>query len=305
MQDLTLGQSDISSSRLIYGCMRITGDGSDDARKHGREALLAAYEAGYTHFDHADIYGGGACEELHGELFKDEPGLREGTFLTSKCGIRGRNRPNEGDPGRYDFSKEYILAQVEGSLKRLGVETLDCLLLHRPDYLFHPEEVAEAFSELQSEGKVLHFGVSNFRPSQVSLLQSSITVPLIMHQVEINIHRIASLEDGVLDQCLEIGITPTAWCPLGGVVYKAWESKFTPEDEARIAAEFARQSAHYGVEPWQIMLAWLLILPSGVAPIIGSTTPERIEASVRALELEYSREDFYRLLEARNGRAVP
>lgn len=305
MQDLTLGQSNATSSRLIYGCMRINGDGSPDARKHGRAALLAAYKAGYTHFDHADIYGGGACEELHGELFKDQPELRERTFLTSKCGIRGRDKPNAGDPARYDFSKAYILTQVEGSLKRLGVETLDALLLHRPDYLFHPDEVAEAFAELRSAGKVVHFGVSNFRPSQVSLLQSALPVPLIMHQVEINIHRIASLEDGALDQCLEIGITPTAWCPLGGVAYKAWGSSFTPEDEERIAIEFKRQAEHYGVEPWVIMLAWLLILPSAVAPIIGSTTPERIRASLQALELEYSREDFYRLLEARNGKAVP
>ncbi|MEX2382160.1 MAG: aldo/keto reductase [Opitutales bacterium] len=305
MQLVTLGKSTVTSSRLIYGCMRICGDGSTEARKKGCQALLAAYEAGYTHFDHADIYGKGICEELHGELFKEEPALRERTFLTSKCGIRAADTPNKGDPARYDFSKSYILNQVDRSLKRLGVETLDTLLLHRPDYLFHPEEVAAAFSELLEAGKARHFGVSNFRPSQVSLLQSACPMPLLMHQVEINIHRVAALEDGTLDQCLEHGITPTAWCPLGGVAYPAWGNTFTPEDETRVAAELKRQAEFYGIEPWQVMIAWLLVLPSGVAPIIGSTTPERIAAAVACLEIEYSREDFYRLLEARNGRAAP
>ncbi len=305
MQSITLGKSGLSSSRLIYGCMRIIGDGSPEARKKGRLALLAAYEAGYTHFDHANIYGKGACEHLHGELLKEQPGLRQRTLITSKCGIRSRNQPEEGDPARYDFRKSYILEEVEGSLKRLGVETLDLLLLHRPDYLFHPAEVAEAFSELLSSGKVAQFGVSNFRPSQLSLLQSACPMPLVMHQVEINIHRIASLEDGTLDQCLELGITPSAWCPLGGVAYRAWGNTFNPADEKRIADELANQARKYGVEPWQVILAWLLILPAGVAPILGSTNPERIAAGLKSLDIDYTREDFYRLLEARNGRSIP
>lgn len=305
MQSITLGKSSVPSSRLIYGCMRICGDGSPEARKKGRQALLAAYEAGYTHFDHADIYGQGACEQLHGELLREQPALREQTFLTSKCGIRFADTPNKGDPSRYDFRRNYILTQVDESLKRLGVETLDALLLHRPDYLFHPEEVAAAFTELQEAGKVRYFGVSNFRPSQVSLLQSACPMPLLMHQVEINIHRIAALEDGTLDQCLERGITPTAWCPLGGVAYPAWGNTFSPEDEKRVAAELERQANHYGVEAWQVIIAWLLLLPSKVAPIIGSTTPRRISAAIKCLDLNYSREDFYRLLEARNGYPAP
>lgn len=305
MQNLPLGPDRVLSSRLIYGCMRLCGDGGAEARQKGRQALLSAYEAGYTHFDHADIYAKGACEELHGELLRDEPALRERTFLTSKCGIRFADTPRAGDPARYDFSKDYILSQVEGSLKRLRVESLDALLLHRPDYLFHPEEVAAAFAELRTAGKVRYYGVSNFRPSQLSLLQSVSPVPLIMHQVEINIHRIAALEDGTLDQCLERGIAPTAWCPLGGVAYPAWGNTFTPEDETRVAAELDRQSRHYGVEPWQVAIAWLLVLPSKVAPIIGSTNPARILAAVKCLDIDYSREDFYRLLQARHGQAVP
>jgi len=305
MQTITLGTSSATSSRLIYGCMRIAGDGTADSREKGRSALLAAYDAGYTHFDHADIYGDGSCEEIHGCRIREKPTLRDRTFLTSKCGIRRANQPSPGAPGRYDFSKSYIIRQTEESLRRLRTDFLDCLLLHRPDYLFHPEEVAAAFSELLRSGKVRHFGVSNFRPSQLSLLQFACPMPLLMHQIEINIHRIAPLEDGTLDQCLERNISPSAWCPLGGVAYPAWWNTFTPEDDKRIAAELKLQSALYQVEPWQIILAWLLILPSKVLPIIGSTTPARIAAATAALEVPYTRESFYRLLEARNGKPVP
>jgi predicted oxidoreductase len=302
MQTLSLGSSALESTRLIYGCMRIVGDGSPEAHANGRKALLAAYEAGYNHFDHANIYGRGACESLHGKLFKELPELRARSIVTTKCGIRPSR---DGSTGLYDFSREHILAEAEASLKRLGIDAIDVLLLHRPDYLFHPDEVAGAFSELLATGKVRHFGISNFRPSQVSLLQSACPMPLLMHQVEINIHRIAALTDGTLDQCLEFGITPTAWCPLGGVAYPAWGNTFKPEDETRIQTALAGQAAAHGVEPWQIILAWLLRLPSNVAPIIGSTQPERIASAVKALEIPYSRDEFYLLLEARNGHRVP
>lgn len=305
MQTLPLGPSGLSSSRLIYGCMRISGDGTAAARARGREALLSAYEAGYTHFDHANIYGRGQCESIHGELFREMPHLREQTLLTSKCGIRFAGDPTPEDPARYDFRYEHILHEVEGSLRRLQTDHLEVLLLHRPDYLLHPDEVCRAFCDLHSSGKVRWFGVSNFRPSQVALLQSALPFPLVCHQVEINLHHIRPLEDGTLDQCLELGLTPTAWCPLGAVAYPAWGNTFTASDEARLREELLRQAAKYDSEPWLIALAWILRLPSQVAPILGSTTPERIARSVDALSLAYSREDFYRLLEARNGHKVP
>ena len=298
MEYLSIGTSGLSSSRLVHGCMRIAGDNTTESREKGKRAVGAAIDAGINHFDHADIYGGGKCEELFSEVLKGSPGLREKIIITSKCGIRG-------NPSRYDFSPDYILKSVDGSLSRLGTDYLDILLLHRPDYLFRAEDVAGAFSELQRSGKVRHFGVSNFRPSQVSLLQSFCPMPLITNQVEINIHNIESLENGVLDQCQELEIAPQAWCPLGGVAYPAWGNTFTAEDEKRVEQEFGRQAQKYGVDGWVIALAWLLIHPSGIFPIIGTTTPARIEASVRALELDYSREDWYLLLEARNGRKVP
>lgn len=305
MKHIRLGASELESSRLVYGCMRIAGDGSPGARERGRRALQAALEAGYNHFDHADLYGGGACEALFGDWLRAEPGLRDRLVITSKCGIRLPDEPETGDPKRYDFSFEHIVRSVERSLERLGTDHLDLLLLHRPDYLFNAAEVATAFESLAENGMVRHFGVSNFTPSQVELLQAQCDSPLLVNQVEINLHRLNALEDGTLDQCQRHRISPQAWCPLGGVAYPAWGSTLTPADEQRIAQELERQAERYDAEPWLVVLAWLLKHPAGILPIVGSTTPERIAAAPRALTLDYRREDWYRLLEARRGQPVP
>jgi len=296
---------ELNSSRLIYGCMRIAGNNSAEDRAKGKLALRAAIDAGYTHFDHADIYGGGHCETLFAEVLQESPELREQLLITSKAGIRPANEANPHAPTRYDFSEGYLLNSVDGILKRLNIDCLDMFLLHRPDYLFNPHEVAETFALLKASGKVKHFGVSNFKPSQLSLLQSALPMPLLVNQVEINIHNIDTLLDGTLDQCQEIGITPIAWCPLGGVAYSAWGNTFSASDEQRIESELGLQAKQYQCEPWQVILAWILKHPANICPIIGSTTPERIIAAKKALELNYSREDWYRLLEARNGVCVP
>ncbi len=305
MQTISLGKSELKSSRLVYGCMRTTGDNTPAARLEGMKALEAAVAAGYNHFDHADIYARGESESLFGEFLGASPGLRDELIITSKCGIRFAGQPEADDPQRYDFSYQYIVNSVEGSLERLGIDYLDLLLLHRPDYLFNAAEVATALETLLENGMVRHFGVSNFSPSQVKLLQSQCRAPLLVNQVEINIHNIDALLDGTLDQCQQKRITPQAWCPLGGVVYPAWGSTFSKADEARISDEFARQAQIYEAKPWLIMLAWLLKHPAGIVPIIGSTTPSRILEAVKSLAIDYSREDWYRLLEARNGHPVP
>ncbi len=282
--------------------MRIAGDNSAQDKAKGKLAIRAALDAGYTHFDHADIYGDSHCESLFGELLtelkKETPAIREQLIITSKAGIRR-------DPQRYDFAKNYIINSVESSLQRLNTDYLDMFLLHRPDYLFNAEDVAETFMQLQSSGKVKHFGVSNFSPSQVSLLQSALDEPLLVNQIEVNIHNITSLTDGTLDQCQQLGITPIAWCPLGGVAYPAWGNTFSTADEQRIEIELAQQAKKYNCLPWQLILAWLLKHPANISPIIGSTTPERIIAAKQALTIAYSHADWYRLLEARNGYAQP
>jgi predicted oxidoreductase len=302
MKNITYKKTNLNSSRLIYGCMRIAGDNSVQDKTKGKLAIRAALDAGYTHFDHADIYGDGHCESLFGELLtelkKETPTLRDQLIITSKAGIRA-------DPKRYDFSAEYLISSVDNSLKRLNTDYLDLFLLHRPDYLFNAEDVAQTFMKLKASGKVNHFGVSNFSPSQVSLLQSALDEPLVVNQIEINIHNINSLTDGTLDQCQQLGITPIAWCPLGGVAYSAWGNTFSNADEQRIEIELAEQAEKYNCLPWQLILAWLLKHPANISPIIGSTTPERIVAAKQALTIEYSHADWYRLLEARNGYEQP
>jgi len=301
----TIKNTAIYSSRLIYGCMRICGDNSLEDKSKGKRAIHSAIEAGYNHFDHADIYGAGQSELLFGEILKTSASLRDDMFITSKAGIRPKKNDSDYAPTLYDFSKQYILDSVDASLSRLGIEQLDMFLLHRPDYLMNAQEVADAFDVLQASGKVKHFGVSNFKPSQVNLLRSRMSMPLAVNQVEINIHNISTLLDGTLDQCQQHEITPIAWCPLGGVAYPAWGNTFTIDDEQRIKTELAQQAKQYQCEPWIVILAWLLKHPADIFPIIGSTAPERIIAAKQALELNYSREDWYRLLEARNGVSVP
>ena len=273
--------------------MRIAED-----RAKGKRAIRAAVDAGYTLFDHADIYGDGHCETLFGEVLRESPGLRDNILIQGKCGVRW-------NPSHYDLSGDYIVASVEDSLARLGIETLDLLLLHRPDYLMNAAEVADAFESLQASGKVAHFGVSNFSTSLFDLLQSAVAEPLLINQVEINIHNTEALDNGVLDQCQRLQITPQAWCPVAGVAYRAWGNTFSEEDEARIHAELERQSEKYSEDATIVVLAWLLRHPARISPIIGSTTPERIVAANAALDIDYRREDWYRLLEARNGKSVP
>ena len=309
MQKITISSSNLDSSRLVYGCMRIAGNNSQQDKNKGKLAIRAAIDAGYNHFDHADIYGAGECESLFGEvvleLSKQSTAFRDNLIITSKAGIRAANNPSDGLPGRYDFSKEYLLKSVDESLKRLNLDYLDIFLLHRPDYLFNADEVAETFEILKTLGKVNHFGVSNFKPSQVDLLNSVLPMPLVVNQIEINIHNINSLLDGTLDQCQQQHISPLAWCPLGGVVYPAWNNTFSNEQEVTIRNELKRQADNYHCTEELIILAWLLKHPSNILPIIGSTNPKRIQHATNVFNLNYTREDWYSLLEARNGSPVP
>ena len=271
----------------------------------GNAAIRAALDAGYVQFDHADIYGGGECEALFGRFLRDNPGVRDRIVIISKCGIRLAGDPDPDSPKRYDFSAPYLVNSVEGSLARLGVDHLDMLLLHRPDYLMHADEIAEAFDALSARGKVGRFGVSNFSTTQVDLLQSRLREPLCANQLEINIRNLSALTDGTLDQCQQRGMTPQAWSPLSGVVHTGWGDALTAEVKARVGAEIDRQASKYACADWVLMLAWLLSHPAGISPIVGSTSPERIRAATGALSIDYQRDDWYRLLEARTGSPVP
>ncbi|HEY0868542.1 MAG TPA: aldo/keto reductase, partial [Fimbriimonas sp.] len=221
MKTQRIENTDLVVSRLSYGCMRIAGtwnpnEITPEREEAGQKSVLAAYEAGYTLFDHADIYCAGGCESIFGRVLKKAPSMRKEIVIATKCGIRFPGEPHPNSPHRYDFSKKHILESCDKSLERLGIETIDIYQLHRPDLLMDPTEVAEAFDVLHRAGKVRYFGVSNFMPSFVTALQSALPYRLVVNQVEIHLGRLDCFVDGTLDQCLAEKITPLSWSPLGG-----------------------------------------------------------------------------------------
>ena len=314
MRTQTIGKSDLVSTRLAYGCMRIAGGWAPqkvtaENRAVGRKAVLAAYEAGYRLFDHADIYCRGVCESLFGEVLREAPGMRREILIATKCGVRFAGDPKADSPQRYDFAAEHIVRSAEGSLKRLGVETIDLYQLHRPDYLMDPAEVAGAFEKLRRQGKVRWFGVSNFLPSRMTALQSACPMPLVVNQVEISLAHLDCLADGTLDQCLAEKITPLAWSPVArGLV--ADGGRVDPKHPKREGLEalvtlLDATAKKYGTTRSALSLAWLLKHPSRIIPLVGSTHPDRIRAAVKADEVELSREDWYGLFLAARMAPLP
>lgn len=313
MNTLPIGTSSLVGSRLAYGCWRIAGGTPAELtpaqEAAGRSAVIAAYEAGYTLFDHADIYGRGAAERLFGQALKQVSGMRERAIVATKCGILPKGFPDPASPARWDFSAAHIVAACEGSLKRMDIETIDLLMLHRPDYLADPEEIARAFSQLKGSGKVRFFGLSNFRPSLAALIQTACGFPLVAHQVEISLAKLDALTDGTLDQCLLNRMTPMAWSPLAAGLLGDGASYLLPAQQtyrtAPITAVLDAIAEAHGVSRTVIALAWLLKHPSKIVPIIGSTKPERIREAVAATQIELGRDDWYRLLEAATGQPLP
>ena len=317
MNTQPLGQSPFSSTRLAYGCMRLPGTWNPaeiDATRRQRAfaALTAAFDAGYTLFDHADIYCRGACESLFGDFLRDTPSLRRGVgsafLIATKCGIRFPDDP-AGAPHRYDFSARHILWSADQSLQRLGVDTIEIYQLHRPDLLMDPHEIAGAFDTLRQSGKVRAFGVSNFSPSFVTTLQSALPFPLLVNQVEIHLGRLDCLVDGTLDQCLERHITPLAWSPLGGGFLgtggTVWDKHPNRENLLKLQTAVDEMAAKHSVSRTVLSLAWLLKHPSKIIPIVGSANPEHIRDAVNADAVNLSREDWYRLLLAARGKPLP
>ena len=316
MRTIALGDSTLLGSRLAYGCWRLvnTWDPSrvtDDAIVAGERAVLAAYEAGYTVFDNADIYCHGVCETVFGRAMRNVRGMRERVVVVTKCGIRFAGDPVPDAPGRYDFSADYIARSIEGSLRRLQVDHVDLLLLHRPDYLMNPSEVARAFNALRQQGKVREFGVSNFRPSQVAALQRACPMKLLVNQVEVHLGKLDALEDGTLDQCLAEGITPMSWSPLGGGLLAEGpanafaDSPLLRNVQAGLVETLDAVAREVGASRATVALAWLLKHPAGIMPVVGSINAQRIQDATRADVLELSREQWYRILIAARGEPLP
>ena len=313
MDSIPLGQSDLVSSRLAYGCWRLGGSTeiaeiTEEGAMHGGAAVVAAYDAGFTLFDLADVYCDGICETIVGQVLAQVAGMREKILIATKCGIRKKGEPYTDSPYRYDFSGEHIVKSCEDSLRRLGIETIDLFQLHRPDYLCDPVEVAEAFSKLKAQGKAREFGVSNFRPAQFSLLQKFCPMPLLVNQVEISLASLDCFHNGTLDHCLMENITPLAWSPLDGgrLGSVAKSTKAAPHPvQMKLLEALDAIGEERGTSRTAIALAWLLKHPSRIVPIIGATNPDNIREAVKSTEITLTREEWYRLLEAARGDRLP
>lgn len=300
MQEL----SALLTAPIAYGCMRISGvwqacQVTDEMRRAGISDVMTAFEAGYRVFDHADIYGQGECERIFGQALRENPGIREEMVIATKCGIRFAGEPEPGLPGRYDFSREHIIASCDGSLERLGVDCIDLYQLHRPDLLMDPVEVVDALLSLVEAGKIRWIGVSNFLPSTLALLQSALGEKIVTHQFELSLVHREPLFDGTLDQCQQIKVVPMAWGPLaGGRIFST-----DPKDE--LSHALAKIATKHEATVGQVALAWIMRHPAGVMPVIGATDPARIWECIHATQLELTRGDWYTLLVAAQGHAMP
>lgn len=296
MKMMNIGTSNLQASEVSLGCMRISKmtDQAVDT------LIRTAWEAGINFYDHADIYGGGKSEEVFARSVARLGLKREQLILQSKCGIR---------KGFFDFSKEHILNSVDGILRRLQTDYLDILLLHRPDTLIEPEEVADAFSTVHRAGKVRHFGVSNHNPSQIELLQASMQQKLQANQLQFSMTNTGMLDHGlnvnmqiprsidrdgsILDYCRLKKITVQAWSPFQ---FGFFEGAFLdnpkfPELNKAIDA----MAKAYGVSNTTIAIAWILRHPARIQPIVGTTNPERVRQVAKASDVALTRPQWYEL----------
>lgn len=296
MRTIKLGISNLQVPVVAVGCMRIDRLDAAQAERFVKTAL----ELGANFFDHADIYGGGACEEIFARAIGMNPAVRDRVLLQSKCGIR---------ENRYDFSKDHILNAVDGSLKRLRTDYLDVLLLHRPDALVEPEEVAEAFDILESSGKVRHFGVSNQKPMQIELLKKFVRQPILANQLQLSITHANMISNGmqvnmetpagidrdgsILDYCRLHEITIQPWSPF---LYGFFEGVFLGSDKfPALNARIDEIAARYAVTNTTIAIAWLLRHPANMQPVTGTMNIERLRDCVKAADVRLTREEWYEI----------
>lgn len=263
-----------------------------------QKLIETALEENLYTFDHADIYGGYTTEELFGRAFSDMKIEREKIQLITKCGICYPCEKKKFPLKYYNYSKEYIINQVEESLQNLKTDYIDLLLLHRPSPLMNPEEIAAAFGILRSSGKVRDFGVSNFTASQFDLI-SNYFPQLVTNQVEISLTETKTFYDGTLDQMMLKNLKPMAYSVLGS--YFSEDSERT----ARIKSVFDELTAKYNVDEAQLLLAFLLKHPSKILPIIGTSKAESITSLKKSLHINLEIEDWFRMLEASVGNKVP
>lgn len=296
MKTIDLGNSGLLASEISIGCMRIAGL----SQKEADGLLNAALDVGIDFFDHADVYGGGKSEQVFADALSRSSIAREKIILQSKCGIR---------QGMFDFSRDHILSAVEGSLSRLKTDYLDVLLLHRPDTLMEPEEIADAFSQLHQSGKVRHFGVSNMSPGQVELVRKFVDQRIVANQLQLSltntgmidsginvnmeIDRSVDRDGGILEYCRLHDITIQPWSPFQ---YGFFDGVFLDNDKFPELNQAVNSLAEEkGVTNSAIAIAWLLRHPAKMQPIVGTTNPGRVRDIGRASSIEMTRQEWYAL----------
>ncbi|MEO1653530.1 MAG: aldo/keto reductase [Bacteroidota bacterium] len=291
-------------SRIVAGVMLWGAWGKNLNAQDMCGLIEQCVDLGVTTFDHADIYGHYTTEKTFGEALALQPSLKDKIEIITKCGIRlvTPNRPANKIKS-YDTSKAHIIASVERSLADLGVDRLNLFLIHRPDPLLDLNELIEAIGELLESGKVMHFGVSNFKPSKVDTLDAYFfDLELATNQVQASLLHLDPFEDGTFDQCMTMGISPMAWSPLGGGKLFMAQSDDPQVNRIRPVAQTLMEK--YGASMDQIALAWLMRHPAQILPVIGTGRFDRIASAWKALEIDMEREDWFALLEASKGKEV-
>lgn len=299
MRYIEFGKTGRKVSVLGIGCMRMEGLSPNQVD----DVIKAALDCGINFFDHADIYGDGECERLFGAALARDKSLRDKIFIQSKCSIRD---------GMYDFSKDYILASVDGILSRLGTDHLDSLLLHRPDALMEPEEVGEAFCILHENGKVKAFGVSNFNRHQMELLQSGLSFPICVDQMQMSIAHTPMIDEGLnvntmFDGAVVRSSGTLEYCRLHSIIVQTWsplqkgffEGVFLGDPSyEKLNIVLDMLAGEYGVGPDAIAYAWLLRYPARMQVITGTMNPRHIVSAAKAAQVFLSREQWYELYRA-------
>lgn len=303
MKKINIG--DMSASAVSLGCMRMNGlDG-----KSVDSIMEAALNNGINYFDHADIYGGGNSERLFGEYLKRNRNSRESIYIQTKCAIHD---------GQYDFSKEHIVSSIDGSLARLGIDYVDALLLHRPDTLMEPEEVAEAFECLKKSGKVRHFGVSNHNPMQIELLKTAVEQPLIINQLQFSATEAGMVTSGmnmnmknndsvmhdgsVLEYSRIKNITIQAWSPFQHGFFKG--TFIDNEDFPGLNKKLREIGDKYGLTKTGVAAAWILRHPANMQLIAGTMNPVRLEEICKGADITLTRSEWYEIYRAA-GHCLP
>ena len=285
-------------SNIVAGVWRAREWGLDAQGLAGW--MSQALDLGITTFDHADIYGGYTVEPMFGAAFAQAPGLRERVQLVTKCGIKLVSPQRPGHAAKsYDSSRAHVLASVDASLQALHTDRIDLLLMHRPDLLMDPEQLADTFRHLLAAGKVLSFGVSNHTPTQLAMLRKR--HPLVTNQIEFSALQMRALADGTLEQCVDLGLRPMIWSPLGGGrLFDGGDAQ-----AARVWGVLQELSWKHGVAVTSIAYAWIMRHPSRPIPVTGTGRVQALGEAVAALKVRLSAEDWYRVWQASIGHELP